>query len=210
MVDEKMLVHPPHIPDTMDHIHLNVMFAHLLSALSPVSRSQSMAMYHINPCKHNTVHCLLTSTFPAIKSTNIMPTSLVTPKTVGYIHTLVIDAVTLHLTELPYARALRKEEVILIIVRELDKLTPSTFAQIPQNCSIAWLVTVTTRRSAIWRALMVSQSKINKRKFKAIAPVTAAEDDMEGASSEFIATRRRGYCRYCRRRRRDCRRRRRR
>ncbi len=87
----------------MDYVHFNVLFAHLFAALS---RSQSMAMFQINPCKHITVHDIVNSTFPAIKSTDNKPTPAVTPKTVGYIYALVIDTLTFHSTELRKLRML--------------------------------------------------------------------------------------------------------
>ena len=134
MVDEKTLVKPPEIPD-MDLSRFNVLFAHLFSVLS---HSQSMATFQINPCKHNTVHDLVNSTFPAIKATDNKPTPAVTPKTVGYIHALVIDVVTFHSTEAPYARALRNQD---IVCGELDKLTLLLFKQ---NSAIAWWITTRT------------------------------------------------------------------
>ena len=62
--------------------------------------SCSSLWFQINSCKHISVHYVVNSTFPAIKSTDNKPTvtPAVTPKTVGYIHSdwhvLVIDTLT--------------------------------------------------------------------------------------------------------------------
>ncbi len=80
---------------------MQVLFAHIFSVLSG---SQSISAFEINPCKHLTVSALINSSFPAIKSTDNKPTPLVTSKTAGYIHTLIIDTVTVNNSESPYAR----------------------------------------------------------------------------------------------------------
>jgi hypothetical protein len=85
MADETPLVDPRFIPDTMELVHFNVLFAHLFSVLSG---SQSMSAFEISPCKHLTVSALIDSSFPAIKSTDNKPTPMVTSKTAGYIHAL--------------------------------------------------------------------------------------------------------------------------
>jgi hypothetical protein len=56
MADETRLVDPHFIPDTMELVHFNVLFAHLFSVLSG---SQSMSAFEINPCKHLTVSALM-------------------------------------------------------------------------------------------------------------------------------------------------------
>ena len=49
-----------------------------------------MSAFDINQCKHLTVSALLDSTFPAIESTGNQPMPMITSKTVGYIHTLMM------------------------------------------------------------------------------------------------------------------------
>jgi hypothetical protein len=100
MVDETLLIDPPFIPATIELVHFNVLFAHLFSVLSG---SQSMSAFDISQCKHLTVSALLDSTFPAIESTGNQPAPMITSKTVGYIHALVIDTVTLNNSDSPYA-----------------------------------------------------------------------------------------------------------
>jgi hypothetical protein len=111
MADETRLVDPPFIPDTgiLELVHFNMLFAHLFSAMSG---SQSMLAFEINPCKHLTVSALIDSSFPAIKSTDNKPTPMVTSKTAGYIHALIIDIVTFNNSESPKACAIRNEQMI--------------------------------------------------------------------------------------------------
>ena len=54
-----------------------------------------MQCFQIIPGKNRTIHSLLESEFPHIKSTNNKPTPYVTPKTIGYIHGLICDTITL-------------------------------------------------------------------------------------------------------------------
>jgi hypothetical protein len=123
MADDRLLVDPPFIPDTMELVHFNVLrvFAHLFSVLSG---SQSMSAFEINPHKHLTVSALIYGFLPAIKSTDNKPTPMVTSKTAGYIHALIIDIVTLNNSESPYARAIRNEQMIC---QELDSIEPEAF-----------------------------------------------------------------------------------
>ncbi len=83
-----------------------------------------MSAFDINQCKHHTVSALLDSTFPAIESTDNQPTPMIASKTVGYIHALIIDTVTLNNSESPYARALRNEQMV---TQELDEMDPHKF-----------------------------------------------------------------------------------
>jgi hypothetical protein len=93
----------------------------------------SSLWFQINSCKHITVHDVLNSTFPAIKSTDNKPTPAVTPKTVGYIHALVIDTLTFHSTEALYDSALIVQEDVC---GELNKLTPSAFQTELRDCLV--------------------------------------------------------------------------
>ena len=138
-------------------------------------------MYHINSCKHKIVHGLENSTFAAIKSTGNKSTTALTPKTVGYIHALVIDAIIFHSTQpqAPYACALINEE---IVYRELDKSTPAAFRTELRDCLADYYEKVCTREGAGG----IPQGKTHKRKFKAFAPAAAAEYNMDGASLQHV------------------------
>ncbi len=78
------------IPDTQDRVHFNVLFVRLYNMLS---KSQAMSLYEVNPAKL-LASALLEGTFPAIKATDNLPTLFVSPRTVAYIYTLIVDSVT--------------------------------------------------------------------------------------------------------------------
>ena len=67
-----------------------------------------MPHYEINPVKQNTIAALLDRKFPPIAASAKKPTNYVTPKSVGYIHALIIDCISgsTNYSESPHARAL--------------------------------------------------------------------------------------------------------
>ena len=85
-----------------------------------------MQRYQIIPGKNRTLHSLLESEFPPIKSTNNKPTPYVTPKTIGYIHGLICDTITLFHSDACNAKALRDESMILEV---LEAEEPAVFRQ---------------------------------------------------------------------------------
>ena len=85
-----------------------------------------MQRYQIIPGKNSTIHSLLESEFPPIKSTNNKPTPYVTPKTIGYIHGLICDSITLFHSDACNAKALRNESMILEV---LEAEEPAVFRQ---------------------------------------------------------------------------------
>ena len=128
LVDGKLPISVPIVAQEQKLDHFNVLFAHLFSVLA---NSQALSAYDINPSKLLTVTSLLDSTFPAIKTTNNQPTPLVSPRTVGYIHALIIDTVSLHHSDSPNCRALRTE----IMVRdELQKSDPAVLRTELMTC----------------------------------------------------------------------------
>ena len=85
-----------------------------------------MQRFQINPGKNRTIHSLLESEFPPIKSTNNKATPYVTPKTIGYIHGLICDSITLFQSDACNAKALRNESMILEV---LEAKEPAVFRQ---------------------------------------------------------------------------------
>jgi hypothetical protein len=85
-----------------------------------------MQRFQIIPGKNRTIHSLLKSEFPPIKSTNNKPTPYVTPKTIGYIHGLICDSITLFHSDACNAKALSNENMILEI---LEAKEPAVFRQ---------------------------------------------------------------------------------
>ena len=83
-----------------------------------------MSLFEINPSKLLTITSLSDSTFPAIQSTDNKPTPFVSPRTVAYIHALLIDTVSAHHSDSPYAQALQNETLVR---EELQKLDPVEF-----------------------------------------------------------------------------------
>ena len=126
--------------------------------------SCSSSWFQINSCNHITVNHVVNSTFPAIKSTDNKPTPVVTPKTVGYIHTLVIDTLTFHSTEAPYDRALIVQEDVC---GELNELTPSAFQTELRDC----LVDCYEKVCLMDGPSGLPSVRTNKRKFKPTAPI---------------------------------------
>ena len=161
MADETRLVDPPFIPDTMELVHFNVLFAHLFSVLSG---SQSMSAFEINPCKHLTVSALIDGSFPAKASTDNKPTPMVTSKTAGNIHALIIDTVTVNNSESPYARAIRNEQMIC---QELESIEPEAFRTEMVKCLADYYENIRYIEGA--GGLRVAKSI--KRKFKAIQEI---------------------------------------
>ena len=77
---------PPTIPVTVELIPHNQLLAHLFYTLTGC---QAMQRLQIIPGKNRTIHSLLESEFPPIKSTNNKPTPYVTPQD-------DCDSITLH------------------------------------------------------------------------------------------------------------------
>ena len=155
----------------------NALFTHLFSALS---KSHSMSLFHISPGKGSTVPKIVNTTFPAIRATNNKPTPMVTSKTVGYIHALVIDTLTFHSADATYARAIANSEVIRA---EFDKLNLDKFCTELSACLLDYYEKV------CGMAGVGGVTSVQRRKFaaKPAAAAAAAENDTEGASSQHTA-----------------------
>jgi hypothetical protein len=123
MFDGETAIDGPSVPPTLELIPHNQLTAHLFHVLTGC---QAMQRLQVIPGKHCTIHSLLQSEFPPIKSTNNTPTPYVTPKTIGYIHGLLCDSITLYQSDTFNARALRNESMIL---GELENEEPAVFRQ---------------------------------------------------------------------------------
>ena len=150
----------------------NALFAHLFSTLS---NSHSMSLFHVSPGKGSTVPKIVNDTFPAIKATNDQPTPMVTSKTVGYIHALVIDTITFHSTDATFAQAISNSEVIRA---ELDALTPDKFRAELSACLLDYYEKIRGM------AGIGGVKSVPRRKFAAKTNAAAAADeiDTDGAS----------------------------
>ena len=108
LFDGSRRVNPPAMAEDQGLQHHNALLAHLFRALSS---SQGLASFAITPSKSNTVSALLERTFPAIPSTDNLPTPFVSPRTIAYIHSLIIDSVYALRTDSGHQRALRTESM---------------------------------------------------------------------------------------------------
>uniref|UniRef100_A0A6T7ZSK3 Uncharacterized protein n=1 Tax=Cryptomonas curvata TaxID=233186 RepID=A0A6T7ZSK3_9CRYP len=137
-----------------------------------------MSLLHVSP--RTSVRTIVDSTFPAIKAMKDKPTPVVTSKTVGYIHALLIDTLTFHSTDPIYARAIANAEVIR---GELDGLTPEAFRAELSACLLDYYEKV------CGMAGISGDKPVLKRKFGAspAAAAVAAENDAAGAASQHAA-----------------------
>ena len=162
-------------PADLVYNNFNALFAHLFSALS---ESHSMSLFHITGSPGSTVPKIVNATFPAIRATNNKPTPMVTSKTVGYIHALVIDTLTFHSTDATFAQAIINSEVIC---GELDALTPAVFRAEVSACLLDYYEKI---RGLVGVGGVKS---VPRRRFAAktdASSAAAAETDADGASSQ--------------------------
>ncbi len=118
VLDGQTAIFPPVIPQEAQLVPHNQLLAHLFHVLT---KFQAMQRFEINPSKNNTVHSLLELKFPPLKSTNNMPAPYVTPRTIGYIHSIIVDSITLFNSDGCNTRALSNENMILEVLNKKDK-----------------------------------------------------------------------------------------
>ena len=162
-------------PADLVYNKFNALFAHLFSKLA---NSHSMSLFHVSPGKGSTVPKIVNDTFPAIRATNDQPTPMVTSKTVGYIHALVIDTLTFHSTDATFAQAITNSEVIC---GELDALTPDKFRAELSACLLDYYEKI------CGMAGVGGVKSVPRRRFAAktdASSAAAAETDADGASSQ--------------------------
>ena len=123
VLDGQTPIYPPHTPQSANLVPHNPLLAHLFNVLTTC---QAMQSFKIVPGKNMTIHALLHKNFPPLKSTDNKPTPYVSPKTIGYIHGLIVDSITLFPTNACNARALRNE---LMILEVLDEQEPKVFRE---------------------------------------------------------------------------------
>ena len=161
-------------PVDLTYCNFNALFAHLFSTLS---KSHSMSLFHIGPGKGSTVPQMVNDTFPAIKATNDQPTPMVTSKTVGYIHGLLIDTLTFHSTDATFAQAVCNSEMIC---EQLAQVTPDTFRAELSACLLDYYEKI------CGMAGVGGVKSVPRRRFAAKTAVAAAaaEIDADGPSSQ--------------------------
>ena len=160
-------------PADLVYNKFNALFAHLFSKLA---NSHSMSLFHVSPGKGSTVPMIVNDTFPAIRATNDQPTPMITSKTVGYIHALVIDTLTFHSTDATFAQAITNSEVIC---GELDALTPDVFRAEVSACLLDYYEKIRGM------AGVGGVKSVPRRRFADktnASSAAAAETDADGAS----------------------------
>ena len=153
--------------------HHNVFFVHMLCHLS---KSQAMMLLEICPSKDLTIVGLLESEFPAIKATNDLPTPVITPRTVAYIHALIIDTVTYSLSETTYARALQTENMAR---KELASMPLVDFRAELRIAMTSYYEGILKLEGASGERKAVAAYK---HKIRSMIPPPAAEDDGAAAA----------------------------
>ena len=168
------MITPPIIAEDVGLDRFNPLFAHLYSALA---KSQSMSALEVIPSDGRTVTRILESTFPAIKAADDEPTPLVSKHTVGYIHALMIDSLTLLSTEQPRGRALRNETMV---VEELEA-NKDVFRTELRDCLVDYYETILKMDGAGG----IPRSTRFKRKFN--STVTSKADAADAADADADA-----------------------
>ncbi len=132
-----------------------------------------MQSFQIIPGKNSTIHSLLESEFPPLKSTNNKPTPYVTPKTIAYIHSLICNSITLFHSYACNARALRNEIMILEVLEAEEQ---AVFRQ--------ELFTTLVHYYKAIQGLRCAKPKSFKHKMKSAKSRAAPADASGGESTE--------------------------
>ena len=112
--------------------HVNALWCHLYHA---IASGKGMTFFQILPAKQQSISKLFDRVFLPIASTKNQPTQFITPKTVAYICSLIINSVTVHHAESPHARALEYEATIL---RELESMPAEEIRSDLRNALISY------------------------------------------------------------------------
>jgi hypothetical protein len=121
-----MPVSPPIISDSDSESHEldhhNLLLAHLFVSLT---KAQAMQRFLILPSKNSTIAALMYASFPPIASTDNIATTNVTPRTITYIHALIVDSIWLHHSDAHNERVIeiRKCEHVL------NEMSPDAFRE---------------------------------------------------------------------------------
>jgi hypothetical protein len=112
---------------TTHHLRISGTGSSQLAAGPPAccsSKAPAIQRCEINPAKNRTIAALLDATFLPITSTGNIPTPYITPRTIAYIHALIVDSITLHASTPFRERALLNENMLLDV---LDLMSPEDF-----------------------------------------------------------------------------------
>ena len=130
-----------------------------------------MGLYEINPVKTLTIEALVNGSFPAIKATDDQALPFLGPRTVAYIHALIVDTVTVLQTESPNAEALRNEAMLR---QELEKMKPDIMRKQLQRCLETYYEEIVKIRGASGRPNV----SMYKRNFNQVLQEEHAESEV--------------------------------
>ena len=177
-----MLVVPPLIDKDQKLIHHNLLLAHLFVVLT---HAPAMQRLKIVPAKNRTIAAVMDSTFPPIKSFGGISTPYVTPKTISYIHALVVDSISLHHSDALHMRALANE---LMVLEVLDPMSPEAFREEFLAVLDKYFLQIAKRAGASGRPVQ----KSFRRSFDSAAPAEPAATAAASAPAKGKAGRGKG------------------
>jgi hypothetical protein len=92
MLNGKMPFKIPNVPADQVLLRFKVLFAYVLDA---VSVGKGMLQFKIDPSRNQTINNLLHETFPSLKCFDHETLRVINPRTVAYIHALIIDSIAI-------------------------------------------------------------------------------------------------------------------
>ncbi len=82
----------PNVPADATLLRFNILFSFVFGA---VSGGKGMTQLKTDPSKNQMITNLLLETFPAIQCCNNKELPFISPKTIAYIHALIIDSISI-------------------------------------------------------------------------------------------------------------------
>ena len=177
------------IPEDAVLVRFNPLFAYVYDA---VSGGKGMMQLKIDPAKTRTIANIAREHFPAIKCFDNEKLHLLNPRTIAYIHALMIDSISMLFEESINARALEHEKTML---DDYSSMNPDAFMSQLQ----AVLSTYFEDIKGVHGASGCPKPKIVKRRYvdpddagatpdedavnDATAPLDAAAAQAEGAAA---------------------------
>ena len=105
------------VPEEAILLRFNVLYAYVHEALS---HGKGLMLLKIMPGKNRTIASVLHETFLVLKCFDNKKLALISPKTVAYIHALMIDAISIQFKESINAQELDHESSILEAYTEME------------------------------------------------------------------------------------------
>ena len=182
MLNCKMSFEIPNVP--ADHVLLrfNVLFAYVFDA---VSGGKGMLQFKIDPSRNQTINNLLHETFPSLKCFDNETLRVINPRTVAYIHALIIDSIAIVFEASINSRAHEHEGAMVDVY---SKMNTDSFTSQLQTTLTAYYEDI----KGVQGASGCPKPKVVKRKFEdqedaelaqKAAPARAADTDANDAEN---------------------------